>query len=127
MRLAATTTGAPPHDGAGELVVHDHGLSPRGPDTPPAPRRTTLVVLPSLTPAVTDLADDADLVLLTRMPPHEAELAGRLWRLDAGMVEELRTLPDHGLVALGPQLWRRVDRVSVPREAVILGPVRLGD
>ncbi|MDF2978402.1 MAG: hypothetical protein K0S40_3130 [Actinomycetospora sp.] len=95
------------------------------PDDPEA--QTTLVVLPSLVPAVSDLADDADLVLLQRMPPHEAELAGRLWRLTPSMTETLRTLPDRGLVVLGRNLWRRVDLVTGPRETAILGPVRRGD
>ncbi len=120
------TEGAAPEDDA-EVIVHDRGLAPRGPDTAPGRWRTTVLVLPALTPAVTDLADDADLVLITRMPPHEAELAGRLWRLRPEMTEELRTLPDHAVIALGPQLWRRVERVTAPRETAILGPVRLGD
>jgi hypothetical protein len=85
------------------------------------------VVLPSLVPAVSDLADDADLVLLQRLPPHEAELAARLWRLTPAMTEVLRTLPDRGVVLLGRNLWRRVDLVTGPRETAILGPVRRGD
>jgi hypothetical protein len=109
------------------LVVHDRGATARGSSPARRPRQTTLVVLPSLVPAVSDLADDADLVLLQRMPPHEAELAGRLWRLTPSMTEALRTLPDRGLVVLGRNLWRRVDLVTGPRETAILGPVRRGD
>jgi hypothetical protein len=109
------------------LVVHDRGATARGSSPARRPRQTTLVVLPSLVPAVSDLADDADLVLLQRMPPHEAELAGRLWRLTPAMTETLRTLPDRGLVVLGRNLWRRVDLVTGPRETAILGPVRRGD
>ncbi|HSK59337.1 MAG TPA: hypothetical protein VK935_09820 [Actinomycetospora sp.] len=109
------------------LVVHDRGATTRGSSPARRPRQTTLVVLPSLVPAVSDLADDADLVLLQRMPPHEAELAGRLWRLTSSMTETLRTLPDRGLVVLGRNLWRRVDLVTGPRETAILGPVRRGD
>lgn len=109
------------------LMVHDRGATTRGPETARVPWRTTLVVLPTLVPAVADLADDADLVLLQRMPPHEAELAGRLWRLTPSMTETLRTLPDHGVVVLGRNLWRRVDLVTAPRETAILGPVRRGD
>lgn len=109
------------------LMVHDRGATTRGPDPAQVPWRTTLVVLPSLVPAVADLADDADLVLLQRMPPHEAELAGRLWRLTPSMTETLRTLPDHGVAVLGRNLWRRVDLVTAPRETAILGPVRRGD
>lgn len=109
------------------LVVHDRGATARGPGMARGPWQTTLVVLPTLVPAVADLADDADLVVLARMPPHEAELAGRLWHLDPTMIEELRTLPDQGVVVLGRNLWRRVDLVTAARETAILGPVRRGD
>ncbi|GLZ44611.1 hypothetical protein Acsp06_07960 [Actinomycetospora sp. NBRC 106375] len=109
------------------LVVHDRGATARGPAPARRPHQTTLVVLPSLVPAVSDLADDADLVLIQRLPPHEAELAGRLWRLTPAMTETLRTLPDRGAVLLGRNLWRRVDLVTGPRETAILGPVRRGD
>jgi hypothetical protein len=109
------------------LVVHDRGATARGPAPSRRPRQTTLVVLPSLVPAVSDLADDADVVLIQRLPPHEAELAGRLWRLTPAMTETLRTLPDRGIVVLGRNLWRRVDLVTGPRETAILGPVRRGD
>lgn len=105
------------------LVVHDRGATARAP-VARGPWQTTLVVLPSLVPAVADLADDADLVLLARMPPHEAELAGRLWRLPASMSEQLRTLSDRSIVVLGRNLWRRVDLVTTPREAAILGSAR---
>ncbi|MDD7938545.1 hypothetical protein PHK61_08975 [Actinomycetospora lutea] len=114
-------------DGDPLLVVHDRGATARGPAPARRPRQTTLVVLPSLVPAVSDLADDADLVLIQRLPPHEAELAGRLWRLNPAMTEALRTLPDRGVVLLGRNLWRRVDLVTGPRESAILGPVRRGD
>jgi hypothetical protein len=116
--------------GAGDaplLVVQDRGATTRGPTPARRPRQTTMVVLPSLVPAVADLADDADLVLLQRLPPHEAELAGRLWRLTASMTETLRTLPDRGVAVLGRNLWRRMDLVTGPRETAILGPVRRGD
>lgn len=109
------------------LVVYDRGATARGPAPARRPRQTMLVVLPSLVPAVSDLADDADLVLIQRLPPHEAELAGRLWRLTPAMTETLRTLPDRGIVVLGRNLWRRVDLVTGPRETAILGPVRRGD
>lgn len=109
------------------LVVHDRGATTRGPDAARVPWRTTMVVLPTLVPAVADLADDADLVLIQRMPPHEAELAGRLWALSPTMTETLRTLPDHAVVLLGRNLWCRVDLVTGPRETAILGPVRRGD
>ena len=117
----------PAPDGHPLLVVHDRGATARGPAPARRPRQTTLVVLPSLVPAVSDLADDADLVLIQRLPPHEAELAGRLWRLSPAMTETLRTLPDRGAVLLGRNLWRRVDLVTGPQETAILGPVRRGD
>lgn len=109
------------------LVVQDRGATTRGPAPVRRPRQTTMVVLPSLVPAVSDLADDADLVLLQRLLPHEAELAGRLWRLSPSMIETLRTLPDRGVAVLGRNLWRRMDLVTGPKETAILGPVRRGD
>ncbi|GLZ50782.1 hypothetical protein [Actinomycetospora sp. NBRC 106378] len=106
------------------LTVRDRGAAPVGPGATAAPWRTALLVLPSLTPAVADAADDADVVLLGRMPPQEADLATRLWRLTDPMAETLRTLPDHGVVALGRNLWRRLDLVTADRESALLGPVR---
>ncbi|MCD2189436.1 hypothetical protein [Actinomycetospora soli] len=114
-----------PGDTDAVLTVRDRGAAAPGPGTTPdRPWRTTLLVLPSLTPAVADAADDADVVLLGRMPPQEADLATRLWRLSEAMAETLRTLPDHGVVALGRNLWRRLDLVTAERETAILGPVR---
>lgn len=113
-----------PGDTAAVLTVHDRGATATGPPAPTGPWRTTLLVLPALSPAVADAADDADVVLLGRMPPPEADLAARLWRLAEPMVESLRTLPDHGVVVLGRNLWRRLDLVTAGRETALLGPVR---
>ncbi|WP_018330941.1 hypothetical protein [Actinomycetospora chiangmaiensis] len=113
-----------PGDTDAVLTVRDRGAAASGPGVPLGPWRTTLLVLPALTPAVADAADDADVVLLGRMPPQEADLATRLWRLSEPMAETLRTLPDHGVVALGRNLWRRLDLVTADRETAILGPVR---
>lgn len=113
-----------PGDTGALLTVRDRGASPVGPGAAAGPWRTALLVLPSLTPAVADAADDADVVLLGRMPPQEADLATRLWRLTDPMAETLRTLPDHGVVALGRNLWRRLDLVTADRETALLGPVR---
>jgi hypothetical protein len=113
-----------PGDTDALLTVHDRGATSAGPPPPAGPWRTTLLVLPALSPAVADAADDADVVLLGRMPPPEADLAARLWRLTEPMTETLRTLPDHGVVALGHSLWRRLDLVTAERETALLGPVR---
>lgn len=113
-----------PGDTDALLTVHDRGATTTGPGAPAGARRTTMLVLPALSPAVADAADDADVVLLGRMPPEEADLATRLWRLSDPMAETLRTLPDHGVVALGRNVWRRLDLVTAPRETAILGPVR---
>jgi hypothetical protein len=113
-----------PGDTDALLTVHDRGATASGPQPPEGPWRATLHVLPALSPAVADAADDADVVLLGRMPPQEADLATRLWRLDEPMAEALRTLPDHGVVVLGRNLWRRLDLVTAERETALLGPVR---
>ncbi len=113
-----------PGDTEARLAVHDRGATAAGPPPPTGPWRATLLVLPALSPAVADAADDADVVLLGRMPPQEADLAARLWRLTEPMAESLRTLPDHGVVVLGRNLWRRLDLVTAERETALLGPVR---
>jgi hypothetical protein len=113
-----------PGDTDALLTVHDRGATATGPSPPTGPRRTTLLVLPALSPGVADAADDADVVLLGRMPPQEADLAARLWRLTEPMAETLRTLPDQGVVVLGRNLWRRLDLVTAERETALLGPVR---
>jgi hypothetical protein len=113
-----------PGDTDALLTVHDRGATSAGPTPPAGPWRTTLLVLPALSPAVADTADDADIVLLGRMPPQEADLAARLWRLTEPMAETLRALPDHGVVVLGRNLWRRLELVTAERETALLGPVR---
>jgi hypothetical protein len=114
----------PPGDTDALLTVHDRGATAAGPAPLTGPWRATMLVLPALSPAVADAADDADVVLLGRMPPPEADLAARLWRLTEPMAESLRTLPDHGVVVLGRNLWRRLDLVTAERETALLGPVR---
>jgi hypothetical protein len=131
-RVRIGTDEIPPDDGAPRrpgdtdalLTVHDRGATAAGPAPPAGPWRATMLVLPALSPAVADAADDADVVLLGRMPPQEADLAARLWRLTGPMAESLRTLPDHGVVVLGRNLWRRLDLVTAERETALLGPVR---
>lgn len=113
-----------PGDTDALLTVHDRGAAAASPAPPGGPWRSTMLVLPALSPAVADAADDADVVLLGRMPPPEADLAARLWRLTEAMAESLRTLPDHGVVVLGRNLWRRLDLVTAERETTLLGPVR---
>ena len=43
------------------------------------------------------------------------------------MAASLATLPDDGVVALGPDLWLSLRLVTTPAEREILGPVRRGD
>lgn len=116
--------GGVPGDTDALLTVHDRGATTAGPASSAGPWRATVLVLPALSPGVADAADDADVVLLGRMPPQEADLAARLWRLTESMADSLRTLPDHGVVVLGRNLWRRLDLVTAERETALLGPVR---
>lgn len=109
------------------LVVHDGGAVPQELFAPRSPWQTTLYVLPYLHPQVEGTANNADLVLLQRLPMEQAQLAARMWRLTAPMTNQLAALPDDGVVALGPDLWLPLRLVTTPAEREILGPVRRGD
>jgi sarcosine oxidase gamma subunit len=86
-----------------------------------------LYVLPYLHPQVEGTANNADLVLLQRLPMDQAQLAAAMWRLSPPMTNQLAALPDDGVVALGPDLWLPLRLVTTPAEREILGPVRRGD
>jgi hypothetical protein len=84
-------------------------------------------VLPYLHPQAEATANNADLVLLQRLPAAQAQLAAQMWRLPPPMMNELARLTDDGVVALGPNLWLPLRLVTTPAEQEILGPVRRGD
>lgn len=109
------------------LVVHDGGAVPQELFPPRSPWQTTLYVLPYLHPQAGATAINADLVLLQRLPPDQAELAAGIWQLPASMATQLAALPDDGAVALGPNLWLPLRLVTTAAERDILGPVRCGD
>jgi hypothetical protein len=109
------------------LVVHDGGAVPQELFAPRSPWQTTLYVLPYLHPQAEGTANNADLVLLQRLPMDQAQLAAGMWRLTAPMTSQLAALPDDGVVALGPDLWLPLRLVTTPTEREILGPVRRGD
>ncbi len=109
------------------LVVHDGGAVPQELFTPRSPWQTTLYVLPYLHLQAEGTANNADLVLLQRLPMEQAQLAARMWRLTVPMTNQLAALPDDGVVALGPDLWLPLRLVTTPAEREILGPVRRGD
>ncbi|ASO22784.1 hypothetical protein FHR81_005151 [Actinoalloteichus hoggarensis] len=109
------------------LVVHDEGHLPHDLFPPRSPWQTTLYVLPYLHPNATATANAADLVLLQRMPVGQAQLAARVWRLPPPMMQQLTTLKDDGVVALGHNLWRPLRLITTKKEQEILGPVRRGD
>ncbi|HEY2723459.1 MAG TPA: hypothetical protein VGI84_02115 [Pseudonocardiaceae bacterium] len=109
------------------LVVHDGGAVPQELFPPRSPWQTTLYVLPYLHPQASDTANSADLVLLQRLPVGQAQLAARVWRLPPPMVDQLVSLADEEVVALGPNLWLPLRLVTTPKEREILGPVRRGD
>ncbi len=54
-------------------------------------------------------------------------MAGRIWRLPPPMVQQLTTLKDDQVIALGRNLWRPLRLITTPGEQQILGPVRRGD
>jgi hypothetical protein len=109
------------------LVVHDGGAVPQELFPPRSPWQTTMYVLPYLHPQAATTANLADLVLLQRLPVGQAQLASRIWRLPPHMTQQLTTLKDDGVVALGLNLWLPMRLVTTQREQQILGPVRRGD
>ncbi|MDQ3903881.1 MAG: hypothetical protein M3300_00140 [Actinomycetota bacterium] len=109
------------------LVVHDAGAVPQELFTPRSPWQTTLYVLPYLHVQASDTAINADLVLLQRLPADQTQLAAEIWQLPAPMATQLATLPDDGVVALGPNLWLPLRLVTTPAECDILGPIRSDD
>ena len=94
---------------------------------PRSPWQTTLYVLPYLHPQASGTANSADLVLLQRLPVGQAQLAARIWRLPPPMTQQLTTLADDVVVALGRNLWLPMRLVTTGKEQQILGPVRRGD
>lgn len=109
------------------LVVHDGGAVPQELFAPRSPWQTTLYVLPYLHPQASGTANSADLVLLQRLPVGQAQLAARIWRLPPPMTQQLTTLADDAVVALGRNLWLPMRLVTTVGEQHILGPVRRGD
>jgi hypothetical protein len=109
------------------LAVQDGGAVPQELFPPRSPWQTTLYVLPYLHVQARDTAIDADLVLLQRLPAEQIQLAAEIWRLPAPMATQLATLPDDGVVALGPNLWLPLRLVTTPAESDILGPIRGDD
>lgn len=109
------------------LVVHDGGAVPQELFPPRSPWQTTMYVLPYLHPQAGSTGNNADLVLLQRLPVGQAELAARIWRLPPPMMNQLTSLTDDGVVALGPNLWLPLRLVTTPKEREILGPIRRGD
>jgi len=93
--------------------VHDGGAVPQELFPPRTSWQTTMYVLPYLHPQAASTANNADLVPLQRLP--------------APLMNELSTLKDDGVVALGPNLWLPLRLVTTPKEREILGPVRRGD
>lgn len=106
------------------LVVHDGGRAPHDAVVPRAPWQCSVTLLPALTPAVGRMIRVADLTLLQRLPPGQAQLAGRIWRLTARQTEQLAALPDDQAMALGPDRPTLVQLITTPTEREILGPVR---
>jgi hypothetical protein len=109
------------------LVVHDGGATPVELLPPRTPWQTTMYVLPYLHPQAGALAMNADLVLIQRLQAAQAQLAGRMWRLNPAQVTELSQLRDDHVLALGRDLWVPIRLITNEGEKQILGPVRRGD
>ncbi|TWP46391.1 hypothetical protein FKR81_36245 [Lentzea tibetensis] len=109
------------------LVVHDGGHVPQELFPPRSPWQTTMYVLPYLHPQASSTSNNADLVLLQRLPHGQAQLASQIWRLPPPMAQQLTTLKDDQVIALGQDLWRPLRLVTTPGEQQILGAVRRGD
>ncbi|MBO0840200.1 MAG: hypothetical protein J2O49_05210 [Sciscionella sp.] len=125
-RLTPVELPRPTEDGP-LLVVHDGGPTPQELFPPRSPWQTTVYVLPYLHPQAGTMANTADLVLMQRLPVGQAQLAQRIWRLPPPMLQQLTTLKDDQVVALGRNLWRPLRLVTTSKEKQILGPVRRGD
>ena len=125
-RLSPVELPRPSEDGP-LLVVHDGGPTPQELFPPRSPWQTTVYVLPYMHPQAGATASTADLVLLQRLPVGQAQLAGRVWNLPPHMLQQLSTLPDDQVVALGRNLWKPMRLVTTQKEQQILGPVRRGD
>jgi len=109
------------------VVVHDGGPTPQDLFPPRAPWHTTVYLLPYLHPQASTMANAADLVLMQRLPTGQAELAARIWHLPQQMMQQLTSLQDDQVIALGRNLWQPIRLVTTATEQQILGPVRRGD
>jgi hypothetical protein len=109
------------------LVIHDGGSTPQELFPPRSPWWTTVYVLPYLHPQAGQMAASADLTLMQRQPIGQAQLAARIWRFPPPLIQQLSTLKDDQVVAVGRGLWRPLRLISTPLEKQILGPVRRGD
>ena len=102
------------------LVVQDGGAVPTELFAPHSAWQSTLYALPSLNPHAEGIAVDADLVLLQRLPADQAALAARMWRLPVPMTNQLTTLDDDGVIALGQNLWLPLRLNTTPAERDIM-------
>ncbi len=109
------------------LVVHDGGHVPQELFPPRTAWQTTMYVLPYLHPQASSIANNADLVLLQRLPHGQAQLAGQLWRLPPQFAQQLTTLKDDHVIALGKDLWAQLRLITTSAEQQILGAIRRGD
>ncbi|MFR9728649.1 hypothetical protein ACL03H_05415 [Saccharopolyspora sp. MS10] len=115
------------------LIVHDGGAVPQEMFPPRSAWQTTMYVLPYLHPQAGSgtATNTADLILLQRLPPQQAQLAARFWYFDApqrqNLIQQLTQIPDDGVIALGDSLWMPLTLVTAPKEREILGPIRRGD
>ncbi|RJQ69529.1 hypothetical protein D5S17_30540 [Pseudonocardiaceae bacterium YIM PH 21723] len=109
------------------LVIHDGGAAPSEIFPPRSPWQTTLYVLPYLHQQAGPILNQADLVLVQRLPVEQTQIAANIWRLNPQMAQQLGQQRDEQVMAMGNDMWMPFRLVTTPAEQKILGPVRRGD
>jgi hypothetical protein len=104
------------------LWVNDVGLGAESAAV--GPWETMLDVVPGMTPTAPNLLAEADVVLLQRLTPDDADVCASTLRLAAGMETKLSQLHDDLVVVVVAGAVRFVNVATTPTEEELLGPPR---